>query len=80
MSGEAKVGAAKQETLVNEADNWDQRSKGMRWKSCMWYFPMIYYIARCRKHAHTRGGWPVMFDTDWCGDHKLNELSLSRTT
>jgi hypothetical protein len=26
---------------------------------------------RCRKHAPTLQGWPVVFPTDWCGDHKL---------
>jgi len=26
---------------------------------------------RCRRRAPTLGGWPVMFPTDWCGDHKL---------
>jgi hypothetical protein len=30
-------------------------------------------IGRCRKHAPTMGGYPVVYITDWCGDHKLNE-------
>ncbi len=29
-------------------------------------------IGRCRRHAPTLGGWPVLFVTDWCGDHKLD--------
>ena len=30
-------------------------------------------IGRCRRHAPTMSGWPVMFPTDWCGDHKLSD-------
>ena len=28
-------------------------------------------IGRCRRRAPTLGGWPVVFTSDWCGDHKL---------
>lgn len=30
-------------------------------------------IGRCRRHAPTMNGYPVVFDNDWCGDHKLDE-------
>lgn len=30
-------------------------------------------VGRCRRHAPTLGGWPVVFSTDWCGDHKIDE-------
>ena len=30
-------------------------------------------FGRCRRHAPTLSGWPAMFGTDWCGDHKLDE-------
>jgi len=30
-------------------------------------------IGRCRRHAPTMNGYPVVFTTDWCGDHKLDE-------
>lgn len=30
-------------------------------------------LGRCRKHAPTMGGFPVVFETDWCGDHRLDE-------
>jgi hypothetical protein len=30
-------------------------------------------LGRCRRHAPTLGGYPAVFDTDWCGDHKLDE-------
>ncbi|MGD9676509.1 MAG: hypothetical protein AB7V19_07490 [Candidatus Bipolaricaulia bacterium] len=26
---------------------------------------------RCRRHAPTMNGYPVVFESDWCGDHKL---------
>lgn len=26
---------------------------------------------RCRRHAPTTVGFPVVFESDWCGDHKL---------
>lgn len=33
-------------------------------------------IGRCRRHAPTMSGWPVMFKSDWCGDHKLDENKI----
>ena len=30
-------------------------------------------IGRCRRHAPVMSGYPVVFETDWCGDHKLDE-------
>jgi hypothetical protein len=33
-------------------------------------------IGRCRRHAPTMTGYPVVFVNDWCGDHKLNENAL----
>jgi len=35
--------------------------------------PKTYSIGRCRRHAPTMNGFPVVFVNDWCGDHKLNE-------
>ena len=30
-------------------------------------------IGRCRRHAPVANGagWPAVYPTDWCGDHKL---------
>ena len=28
-------------------------------------------LGRCRKHCPTLNGWPAVYETDWCGDHKL---------
>lgn len=30
-------------------------------------------IGRCRRHAPTMSGYPVVYENDWCGDHKLDE-------
>ena len=68
-------------------DNWEHRSAGMRCGTCMWYVPKVSFgteptepgeptampIGRCRRHAPTMGGYPVVIRTDWCGDHKLDE-------
>lgn len=30
-------------------------------------------VGRCRRHAPTMNGYPVVFEDDWCGDHRLDE-------
>lgn len=62
-------------------DPWMHRSVGMRCSTCMWYVPKKVGatsppVGRCRRHAPTMGGYPVVFVTDWCGDHKLNEATV----
>jgi len=62
-------------------DNWKHRSQKMRCATCMWFVAKVpleselpsYDMGRCRRRAPTMSGWPVMFLTDWCGDHKLDE-------
>ncbi len=61
-------------------DQWIHRAKHMRCETCMYYCPKVddkgnANLGRCRRHAPTMSGWPVMFPADWCGDHKLNENS-----
>lgn len=34
---------------------------------------VLYDMGRCRRHAPTMGGYPVVFVNDWCGDHRLDE-------
>ena len=56
----------------------------MSCSTCMWYVVKSKSedsentapIGRCRRHAPTMNGYPVVFETDWCGDHKLNENAL----
>lgn len=67
-------------------DPWKHRSSGMVCSTCMWFVPKKITnddgdvldgpICRCRRHAPTMNGYPVVFPTDWCGDHKLNENSI----
>lgn len=62
-------------------DPWKHRSKGMSCSTCMWYVVKVAStgagegrtLGRCRRHAPTMNGYPVVFDADWCGDHKLDE-------
>lgn len=54
-------------------DPWQHRAEHMRCKTCMWFAPKKDNVGRCRRHAPTMNGYPVVFVTDWCGDHKLNE-------
>ncbi len=30
-------------------------------------------VGRCRRHAPTMSGYPVVFEHDWCGEHRLDE-------
>ena len=63
-------------------DPWKHRSKFMRCQTCMWFVLKVPVttspeqgtrIGRCRKHAPTMEGYPVVFESDWCGAHKLDE-------
>ena len=64
-------------------DNWKGRSANMRCRTCMYYVPKGVepfagdpYIGRCRRHAPTLNGWPVVYADDWCGDHKIDETKV----
>ena len=61
----------------SKEDNWAHRSAGMKCASCMWFVPKgDGPLGRCRRHAPSLNaaiGWPAVFKTDWCGDHKINE-------
>jgi hypothetical protein len=62
-------------------DPWKHRSKGMRCQTCMYFVlketskppEQGTRIGRCRNHSPTMDGYPVVFEHDWCGDHKLDE-------
>lgn len=62
-------------------DNWDHRSKNMLCKTCMWYVEKKSPIGRCRYNPPASGskmGFPVVFETDWCGQHKIDENKLEK--
>jgi len=64
------------------ADPWVHRSDNMLCKKCIWFVPkqpnskLGYDLGRCRRHAPTMGGYPVVFVNDWCGDHRLDENKI----
>lgn len=60
-------------------DNWADRAKNMRCVSCMHYASKNEVVGRCRRRAPTMNGFPVVFCTDWCGDHKLSDLAYMPT-
>jgi hypothetical protein len=62
-------------------DPWKHRSAGMQCQTCMYYCPKENadgdtLLGRCRRRAPTMSGYPVVFPTDWCGDHKLDETKI----
>jgi hypothetical protein len=68
------------------SDPWKHRSCGMLCRTCMFFVvketvanrPLDTrgLVGRCRRHAPTRTGYPVVFESDWCGDHKLDENKI----
>ena len=42
-------------------------------RTCMWWKRKMATVGRCRRRAPTMRGWPVLFATDYCGEHKLDE-------
>ncbi len=71
-----------------DLDNWKHRSAEMKCLTCMWFVEKVIspteipssvlptVFGRCRRHAPTMNGYPAIFGTDWCGDHKLDENKL----
>ena len=63
-------------------DNWKHRSSGMVCGTCMYFVPKekkvvgAALLGRCRRRAPSMQGYPVVFETDWCGDHKMDENKL----
>ena len=66
---------------MGHPDPWVHRSRNMCCTTCMFFVPKprpdvpasAASLGRCRRHAPTMGGYPVVYRTDWCGDHKLDE-------
>jgi hypothetical protein len=61
-------------------DPWEHRAKNMRCDSCMWFalksvsrHETIPVLGRCRRRAPTLNGYPAVYLSDWCGDHKMDE-------
>ena len=64
-------------TVIHAAinrDNWAGRAQGRRCERCIHFVAKgDQGVGRCRRHAPTLEGWPVVMTTDWCGDFKLQE-------
>lgn len=64
---------------VESKDPWIHRSKGMSCATCIWFVKKEAtveaekVVGRCRRHAPTMNGYPVVFTADWCGDHRIDE-------
>ena len=77
----SNLSVAAQGTTVS-IDPWAHRSEGMRCITCMWFAPKGQipaagrFVGRCRRHSPSMNGYPVVYTDDWCGDHKLNELTI----
>jgi hypothetical protein len=74
-----------EEVIMEEyvEDNWKHRSSNMVCETCMFYVPKVNILdsqelslGRCRRHAPTMGGFPVVYYNDWCGDHKVDEEKI----
>ena len=66
-------------------DNWSNRNKEMVCSTCRFFVEKEPIksskdhkdVGRCRRHAPIVGeGYPVVFPTDWCGDHKIDENKI----
>lgn len=62
--------------VPNDLDPWQHRSEGMRCRTCMWFVRKSPDIGRCRRHAPTMHGFPVVYPADWCGDHRVDETKI----
>lgn len=67
---------AKEKEMNNTTnnDNWKDKATGMVCATCTNYAPKNEYIGRCRRNAPTMKGFPAVFPSDWCGDHKMNDV------
>ena len=63
-------------------DNWKHRSKNMTCATCMKFVHKDGFengeivFGRCRHNAPTHDGWPAVYGSDWCFQHKLDENKI----
>lgn len=66
-------------------DNWIRREESRVCYNCFFYVEKELDDKKrkdvtfgwCRRHAPVVGeGFPAVFPTDWCGDHKLDENKI----
>lgn len=83
MSDEVFKGLIAKQPLEKAQDPWAGRQSGMKCSTCIWFVSKepqattvtvkSHQVGRCRRHAPTMGGYPVVYQTDWCGDHRVDE-------
>lgn len=62
-----------------QPDNWKHRSQAMRYhcSTCVFFvsnrFAPELHCGNCHASAPGPDGWPVVNESHWCGDHKLDE-------
>lgn len=69
------------EEATRTQDNWVDRNLRMVCDKCIYFVEKKtgqiqradHVIGRCRRHAPTMSGWPVMYSSDWCGEYKIDE-------
>jgi hypothetical protein len=55
---------------MDKTNGWDRKT-GFCCATCAYFAPKDGAEGRCRRHAPTMSGYPVvMAEFDWCGDHK----------
>lgn len=59
--------------MEKETDNWTHRSSDMKCSTCMFYLNF-----RCRRNAPTMKGFPAVYPTDSCGEHKLDKEQMKK--
>ena len=65
------------EPVPTPNDPWANRAGEMKCRTCMWFVVKGGGIlGRCRKSAPTMTGYPATYETDWCGQHKLDENKI----
>ena len=57
--------------MERPGDNWQHKSSEMLCATCMYYCN-----TRCRRNSPTISGYPAVYETDWCGNHKLDKYMM----
>lgn len=54
-------------------DNWRGRAQAMLCHTCVSFLLKRGEIGRCRRNPPTMRGFPVVYESDWCDSHKIDE-------
>lgn len=54
-------------------DNWKNKVQEMQCRTCAFYVQF-----RCRRNAPTIHGFPPVYPTDWCGNHRLDKTTMQQ--